>query len=484
MKKIISLICAFAFMIFQVFSVNAAGNDNSGVITIDGAVCGKTYSVYQILKLDSYDSTTGGYIYKVDTTSPWNTFVNSSAIKGVYLNVDAENFVTWVEGANVDDFAKLAIEYAKDQSKGVSATASKQAPACDQNNSEVEVEFTGLNLGYYLVDSSLGVLCGLNTTKPSVTVEEKNSEASVVKKIVENNRELESNSAFIGDTIDFQTTITVGKGAENYKLYDEMGNGLTYNYDVKVYLNGDELTKGTDYTVDEETDHSFEISFITTLAQNEEIVVTYSADLNENAVIGSTGNINETWLEYGDSEETTCDTTTTYTYSFELVKTDSNGKVITIKRDDSGNIISGSAAEFRLYGGANGNEEIFVIYDEVDGVYRVSSTANSGDIIYADIAIIEGLESGTYYLEEVKNPDGYTKLLTREGFTIENANLDAEVNGDTYVSGGVQIENVTGNSLPSTGGIGTTIFITVGSIMVILFGALLVAKLRMSKMEK
>ncbi|WP_419042710.1 isopeptide-forming domain-containing fimbrial protein [Holdemanella porci] len=92
------------------------------------------------------------------------------------------------------------------------------------------VQFTGLGLGYYLVDSSVGTLCSLDTTKPAATIQEKNGVPSVDKIITSGgvvSADGKSNSASIGDTVYFQTTITAQPGAQSYVLHDKMTEGLT-----------------------------------------------------------------------------------------------------------------------------------------------------------------------------------------------------------------------------------------------------------------
>ena len=236
------------------------------------------------------------------------------------------------------------------------------------------------------------------------------------------------------------------------------------------------LEYGKDYTVEYNKDgYTFIITFVRTLVDTDNVVVSYSAVVNTNAVIGGTGNKNETKLDYGD-EHFTESNTVTYTYRFELVKTNENSTIL-------------PDAEFKLYDAATGGNRIYVV-EEAPGVYYVTQTANE-TVIKAGTAVIRGLANGTYYLEETRNPDGYTKLLARQAFTINNANIDAKYETTTvgneqvreYDEGGVRVINTKGNLLPSTGGIGTTLFVVVGTGMVLLFGLLLVTKYRMTKEE-
>lgn len=465
-KRIASVLLALVMALSLITTAFAAGE--TGSITIDNAVVGQTYTIYQILDLESYDAKAGAYAYKA--TTAWNDFINSGAIKGTYVNVDAQGYVTWVKDADVAAFAKLAQKYVADHN-----IANQGTKTADSTT----VEFTNLDLGYYLVDSTLGTICSLDTTNPSVTIKEKNAAPTVDKQVQENSNGQwgESNDANIGDTVNFKTVISAKKGAQGYVLHDKMSEGLTINQGTVSVVGVDANNYEVTYNCTDGC--AFEIAFkqeyLDTITEDTSIVVTYSATLNEKAVIYPGPNTNETKLVYGEGSETTWDKTETFTYQFDLVKTKTDKTVL-------------DGAEFKLYDAKTGGNEIALI-DESNGVYRVATAAEKAAegfvsaTIKAGKVTIKGLDSGTYYLEETKAPAGYNVLAERVEVKIDHANLTATVEGDTYVSGGVQAINQTGAELPSTGGIGTTIFYVVGGLLVVAAGVLLVTRKRMSKSE-
>ena len=486
MKKFLSFVFVLVAALFAVVpSAFAVMNNNNGSITINNPIEGKKYSIYQILVLDSYVDVDGntsvkdgeadgndGYIYKL-TSNKWADFVKSSP----YFVVEPKNnTVTLATGVDVVQLAKDALAYAE---------TNNITPESEKTAGKDPVVFSGLNLGYYLVDSSVGALCGLGTTSEHIIINEKNSVPTVNKDIVvydstgKEIQRVDANNTFIGKTVNYETTIDVGTGAQDYVLYDKMSAGLTFTEGSLTVKIGDtvlEAGANKDYTVEYNKDgYTFIITFVRTLVDTDNVVVSYSAVVNTNAVIGGTGNKNETRLDYGDEHYTESDTVT-YTYRFELVKTDNNKTIL-------------PDAEFKLYDAETGGNRIYVV-EERPGVYYVTQTANE-TVIKAGTAVIRGLANGTYYLEETRNPDGYTKLLARQAFTINNANIDAkyktttvgDANVTEYDEGGVQVVNTKGNLLPSTGGIGTTLFVVVGTGMVLLFGLLLVTKYRMTKEE-
>lgn len=482
MKKIINTLLVLLVALVQLIPlniVNAAtisGNATTekGTITIDNVIEGKTYTIYRIFDLESYsydkddkgNITNQAFVYKVSTK--WTGFINQSSIKDKYIKIDEDGVVTWINGADVNTFAKLAIAYAKE--KNIINDGQKTAGTS-------AIVFDNLPLGYYLVDSTVGTLCGLNTTKPNVTISEKNDVPTIDKKVKDINSWEDENNAQIGDKVEYKTTITVKEGAENYVLTDTMTSGLTPNQDVKVSI-GDTEVSSDKYELTYVNNGfvlKFKNEYISTVSVDTVITVTYSATLNENAVICKPNacghNDNKTYLEYGDNNKTNEDETRTYTYEFKLVKTKKDGTELT-------------GAEFKLYDAkTNGNE--IKVFEVSTGVYRVAKTTEElakATTIKVGSAVIEGLDSDkTYYLEETKQPDGYNILTSRVEVKLnEKTGLGETTNVIEVVK---EVKNFTGTELPSTGGIGTTLFITIGSILVLAFGTILVTKLRVSKME-
>lgn len=481
-RKLASLLLAMILVLCAVTPAMAGTNDNSGSVTINNAVVGQKYTIYQILVLESYSGvgtetdedgnhTGGQFAYKA--TSVWETFVESDAIKGKFLATDMQGYVTWVSGADAAAFAKLAQAWAKEN------ISTNQG---EKTAESATVKFENLNLGYYLVDSTLGVLCSLDTTNPNVVMKEKNEVPSVDKQVQEDsNKEWgNENTAQIGDTVNFKTTVSAKPGAQGYVLHDKMSEGLTLNRD-SIAIGG--LTKDTDYTVSFENNDqcTFEITFtqtyLDTITASKELVVTYSAILNENAVISTNVNPNMTYLEYGEALEgkdkfkTPESKTETLTYEFDIVKTDSQKKVL-------------EGAEFELYDVKTGGEKIALV-KEKEGVYRLATDAEKtvegfqSAKIKVGQALVKGLDADTtYWLEETKAPEGYNKLPERVEVKVEKANLKAEVSDGTWIKDGVHIVNQTGTELPSTGGMGTTLFYVVGGVLVVAAFVLLVTKRR------
>lgn len=479
MKKLLNLVLVVALLLVGIVPVFAAGN---GKITITNAENGKTYKIYEILKLESYNTEKKAYAYKA--TNTWESFVKSETGKK-YFVTDGQGYVTWKENASVEELAKEAIKYA--QEKNIAAEDSKTATTTEA------LEFTNLDLGYYLVDSTMGALCGLTTTKPSANVIEKNTPPIIKKEVKEDSTGNygESNTAQIGDVIEFRTTIYAKKGAENYKLIDNMTDGLTLDQNsIEVKVGEKVLVKNTDYTL-ETTEHGFTITFtksyLDTITGNTTIIVTYNATLNDKAVVGNVegeygkGNDNKTILQYGDNHKTEYDETRTYTFSFDLVKTDSNK-------------IQLEGAEFILLDTDKKQIPVVKVAGK-DNTYRVALDGETGVNIVAGHVTIEGLDVDTYYLREVKQPDGYNKLANDIEVKMTANNNPATTKSEevvkegvttitiTYVDGGIQVINTTGAELPSTGGFGTFMFILMGTLTVLACGILLTAKLRMSKIS-
>ena len=472
-RKLASLLLALV-MVFAL-TATAFAEGETGSITINDAVVGQTYTIYQILDLESYNASANAYAYKA--TTAWNTFINSNEIKGVYVEVDAQGYVTWKEDADAAAFAKAAQKYAKDNSIANQGTVAATTTT---------VSFAGLDLGYYLVDTTLGTLCSLDTTNPNVVMEEKNEVPTNVKTVEEDSTGNygEKNDADIGQTVNFKSTITAQAGAENYVFHDTMSAGLTYTAVTGITLNGTTVD-ASNYTVVTEglTDGcTFEVrftqAFCDTMKANDQIVISYTATLNENAVIAGEGNPNTSKVSYGDSSNTkyTPDSQTkTYTWNVNVFKYTMNGETETAL----------AGATFTLSKNADGSNPIALV-SKGNNVYRVAKNGETGTVteITTDGTgkfTIQGLDADTYYLIETAAPAGYNKLAGPVTIVIGENGV---VNGTTEAPQGVnevKVLNQSGTELPSTGGIGTTIFYVVGGVLVVGAAVLLVTKKRMER---
>ena len=493
MKKLASLLLVLV-MVFSLATV-AFADDPPGSITINGVGTSATYEIYKLLDLESYDTTAGAYSYKVN--SDWTGFFTTTSGALEYVAIDEAGYVTWKTGEDDDTvaaFAKLALAYAKE--KGIAPVKSSK------NEGQFVVEdttgvFSGLELGYYLVDSTMGALCGLTTTNPDASINAKNG-IPIIDKQVQEDSTLQwagSNTADVGQTVAFRATISVHSGAQNYVLHDKMSAGLTFQGVSKIEHVVPNVSTTTvpseSYTVvtrndkdgDEQPlikdDCTFEVrfsqDFCDSLETNDKIIVHYEAMLNRNAVIAEKGNPNETWLDYGEGNHTTHDTTTTYTFGFDIVKTDSQNKLI-------------DGAQFKIFDAETGGNEVAVVLMD-DGVTyrRARDDKETGEdiVVTGGKVRVVGFDNGTYYLEETVAPDGYNKLTARQKFIISDANLDSIFNGEIFSTGsGVHVVNKTGSMLPETGGMGTMLFIACGSFVVLSAGVLLVTKKRMSMIEE
>ena len=489
MKKIISLvlalvmICALATTAFA----TSTASETTGSITFNGVTDENTYEIYRLLDLKSFNAEQNAYSYKVN--SAWaGFFATEEALR--YVAVDADDYVTW-KAAEDDDtvaaFAKLALAYAK--ANGIAAVKSSDNEG-DFVITGTSGKFSDLPLGYYLIDSTVGALCGLTTTAPDASINAKNGTPTVDKQVKEDstNQWGNGNTADIGQTVEFRTTINVHAGAENYVLHDKMSDGLTFQgvSEIRhiipgVSEEGGKLAETTYYSVVTEgltdgcTFHVvFTQAFCDHLETNDKVIVFYSAMLNRNAVVAGEGNSNEAFLDYGEGNTTTHDTTTTKTFGFDIIKTDSQN-----------NLIDG--AQFKIYDAAEGGSEVAVVLMDDGETYRRARADEEGvAIVVKDGKVrVVGFDNGTYYLEETIAPEGYNQLTARVKFIISDGNLDATFNGDVYSTGsGVHVVNKTGNMLPQTGGMGTVMFVTFGMVVVLATGLLLVTKKRMSMIQE
>lgn len=476
MKKLMAALLAVAMVCAMAIPAWAADGTTAGTgsITIDKAVSGETYTIYKMFDLNSYDPTAGTYSYTV--VSAWEDFFKDGAAGNSYITLE-NGHPTWVKGAQAADFAKAALAYATEKN----ITATKKETATSNT-----VSFTGLDLGYYLVDTSLGALCGLDTTKPDATINEKNEVPDIDKKVADSEGNwVTENTAKIGDTVNYKVTITVQTANNRYVLHDTMSEGLTFNKDsVKVTVGTEEVAT-TNYDVvttgigTETFNVKFKDEYIATLAAGTKIEVTYSAVVNAKAKVDSDKNTNEAHLVYGNKHETEKHETKTYLYEFDLIKFSGSTKKLL------------GGAQFKLYDAETGGNEIKLVKNE-DDTYRVA-TATETPVAYIETVAgktvkISGLDKKVYYLEETVPPAGYNGLTQRVKVDLSTGSKKVTAgyfNDGTYDEslassiGGVAVVNNAGTTLPGTGGIGTTIFYVIGGGLMVAAAILLITKKRM-----
>lgn len=473
MKRVTSILLALALLLALAGTAVAA--EDKGSITIDNAIVGKKYTIYRIFDLNSHNTDYSAINYTV--SEKWTAFFAEGAPGRAYVDIDKTyGYVVWKTGASPANFAAAAIEYAAD--KGIAHDG--QAVAAPGT-----VKFDDLALGYYLVQSDLGALCSLDTTMPNVTIKEKNSESTVDKQVQEDSTGDygDHNDADIGQTVNFRTTINVVDGEpKNYVLHDTMSAGLTFDpASVAVTIGQQKLAKDTDYTLvtSNLTDGcTFEVQFKDgVLKPNDVVEVAYSAEVNEYAVIGGTGNDNKTHLTYSDTPKSTGERLTkTYVWQFDIFKyAMRDGKEIPL-----------AGAQFVLYKTVN-DEKFYaqVANGKITGWTDDKEKATVFETPGNGKFVIAGLDADTYYLEEIKAPDGYNRLKEPVNVVItaniaSGKTVTATITYNETATGTVRIENQTGVELPSTGGIGTTVFYVIGGLLMGVAVVLLVTRKKMS----
>lgn len=465
-------------------------------------------NAYQLLNLSTSQNSDGSYNYAYTVNEKYENILYQVSGKN-----NAKDLVSYLESMqnnseNIRSFADRVYRAIKTANDAVAEGEIEPYPA-DESVILTQGSGTLTNIaqGYWLFadvteytgkDNAVYSLVMVDTRGlESLTVQQKKDVPTVDKKIVENSNELSSNTASIGDTVNFKITGTVASQIGVYETYfyqftDILSKGLTYNNDVKVTVDGENVTgqftvDATTYSADNGTTITVSIADLKTLSGvsvtgNTKVVVEYSATLNENAVIGAEGNKNSVKLTYsnnpygGGTGDTTPSETKTYTYRFQLVKTNNSNVLL----DD---------ATFKLYDAQTDGNEIQLV-KESDGNYRVATieekTAGGFNpaTIQAGNVYIKGLKTGTYWLDEISAPQGYNPVEGRTKVEIKSADLDATMDGNTWTAGGAHVINNTGSQLPTTGGMGTTIFYVLGGALMLGAVVLFITKKRMGQTEK
>lgn len=523
----------------------------------------KTFNAFKILDLKAYADGENGAIHTYEYVVP----AELADFYAERYNADKNDATTFIvkvregiEGEeNLFDFAYAA------------AAAAEAAGIAPVSGAAVEggYKFVDLPLGYYaVVDATTEgdyikpvTAVVLDTLTPNREVEVKAEKPAIDKKIDKDNDLLtndlvEANNAAIGDVVTYvlQSKVPEMIGYDKYFfiMKDHMSKGLTFNADSIVVTVGDKtLVEDTDYTLtvteNEDGTTDLKIVFKNFIQYNDAaylgkpVVVTYTAELNEDAVLYELANTNDVYLEYsnnptvdykGEDEpdyedeeeskeplgETPKSEVRTYTTAIELLKVDPmgnrlsgaeftlSGTALNVVRVATTTFVLDEAGEYwKLTDGTytttdpegeiDGAPVDQTKYDSLTNKYKKITTIERQTPAESEISInaavgsdgilrFEGLEEGTYTITELKAPDGYNILTDElhitvtfdeetEQFTYTGATLE---NGAAHIT----VVNHAGTELPSTGGIGTTLFYVFGGIFVLAAVILLVTKKRMS----
>lgn len=423
------------------------------------------------------------------------------------------------QSAKLDEFARIV---------GKHLTTTKAGTTNEVAAGATDAKIDKLAAGYYFVKDSGTINDGEIATKflvevvgnANVTV--KATAPEFKKEVVKDgNTTGKGTSANVGDKVTFKLTATVpdmSSFGTNYKfiMHDTLSEGLTFdgNDSITVKINN-KAPSESPYAIDENPadGSTFALSFDGgALERNAGVAgkenrypitieVEYTATLNKEA-LKTNNETNKAYLEYsndpsnststGKTEETPTEIVHVYNFNIDVDKYDGTDGTTTGKKLEK--------AVFVLYR-YNGETKEYYKCDNTDKkVTWVSADNNpTQKTTNADgKTTFEGLKEGTYYLEEITAPDGYNKLKAPVPVEIkasykEDGTLDTSVkgfklqqdtaNGKHYYQV-ESIANKAGAVLPSTGGIGTTIFYVLGSILALGAAVLLIAKKRMNGQDR
>lgn len=537
-KRMATILMALAMMLCLTVPAFAAEPAAQAKLIVTGAqLNGKTVHATKMFTASWVDSNNDGKIdakdklsYTLDTaweglfwanglstgTSCPVGSINVSTQQGTTLN---EKALAYVSSLKDEDETKTLVEFAATAAK-YKTTNNIQDTAAKKAENDDSVTFDQLTPGYYLVQPDKGSTSATRKTDamlvnvPSDKAAElrlKSEYPSVEKKVDTDKTE---SSAQIGQKVNFTLTSKVPDMSEFDTYYfafkDTMSKGLTFDKDsVEVTIGGTKLeanaikVESTPDAATGATNITIEILNMKTdgtakYTAGADIKVTYSATLNKDAVVGSTGNTNSAKVEYqnGPNQEdhgtSNPSITTTRTYPVKVQKH-------AFENNDQNSFLAG--AKFALstsetvpaftkgtdgsYTLDNSDTNVVRLVGS-DATYRVAEKNDeAGAVTYfttvsTSATTINGLKAGTYYLHEIEAPEGYNKLTAPVKVTItETTGEDGKVNGVTYTVGEtnqstneiVKVENKTGSMLPSTGGMGT-IGLTVLGVGVVALGVL------------
>ena len=466
MRKLFTVLLALAMTL--ALAVPAFAADTTGSITITNPQGDRTYTAYKI-----FDVTYSGdhYSYTISDTDAAFTTVKA------YADVTANGLTLTPVGKtgkyNVstgDSFSAASFAQYLKTNAGSLGTGT----AFTQVGNTMKA--SGLTPGYYFVSGTSGTVCELATAK-DIQIRDKNEAPQIEKSVDDADRTVEVGQK-LTYTITGKVPSTKGYTEYTYELTDTMSEGLTFNKDVKVTIGDEDVTTAAAIT---KNGNGFVASVNMMDYQGQidkPVVITYTATVNEKA-IQRNEETNTATLKYSN------DPANKNSFKESSVEVEVFSFNIVINKYAAGNEstkLEGAKfvlknAEGKYYNCDTATKAVTWVVGKADTT-EVTTDVNG-------VARFDGLQAGTYKLEETAAPAGYNQLikditivLKEDGSaTIDDAASTPEA--DRSLTAGVA--NSTGTMLPETGGIGTVIFVALGALAVICAGVFLVTNKRMSK---
>lgn len=521
MKKVFAAAAAiatvFGLAATTVATANAADNATLTVSTTDAKFAGKTVNAYKMFSA-TVSGDGGSKAVSYTLTDEWKPFFKNSTASGLTgatdenVNDKANDYVSKLKDEDLVAFATKASNWAQTKTNSITADATAMVSA-DATNGSYTATFTDLDYGYYVVavpGATLANASGQYATLVSVDSTNVNTDIkgdlpTVDKKVQVDGTGKDATDAKIGDTLTFTLTSTIpdmsAYDTYTFNFKDTLSQGLTFGQVTSVTVEGvtNPLTVNTDYTVTTPTvsDNTLTVAMKDFKAKQQanagkKITVTYTATLNENAVVGGAGNTNSAKIQYSNNPSTNetgesePSKVRVFTYGFTVDKYTGD--------EYTGKARRLAGAEFTL-APKNDTDSTAISFVQVsagDGttnaVYRVAKTGEEGattTIITpaSGKVVFQGLKNGEYTLTETKAPAGYNKLASAIGVKVNGQNNGTDTtnatvtitynnNGSNYdqtaSNGVIPVQNKSGAILPGTGGMGTIAFTVIGVLVIAL----------------
>lgn len=466
MRKLFRVLLALAMTL--ALAVPAFAAETTGSITITNPQGDHTYTAYKI-----FDVTYSGdnYSYTIsDTDTAFNTVKAYADVAANGLNLTA---VADTGKYNVSiGVGFSAASFAQHLKTNVGSLGTGTDFTTDGNT----MKASGLALGYYFVSGTSGTVCELATAK-DIQIRDKNEVPEIKKDVDDNDRTVEIGQK-LTYTITGKVPSTKGYDEFTYQVTDTMTEGLTFNNDVTVTIGGVDVTSAATIT---NNGNGFVASVNMMHYQDQidaPVVITYTATVNEKA-IQRDKETNTATLKYSDNpadknsfKESSVEVEV---FSFNIVinkyatgneSTKLEGAKFVLKNNDG-----------KYYKCDTATKAVSWV-DDKSAATEVTTDANGA-------ARFDGLQAGTYSLQETVAPAGYNQL-TKDITIVLDKNGSATIDGAASTPGAdhsltTGVANSTGTLLPETGGAGIVTFVALGALAVICSGVFLVTNKRMSK---